>query len=113
MPNFAILESDQFLADVEEAAVWILESNLDEGVEFAVSKVDDFEQELEDLKSRLSQFPESGEEDDIRGVRKLPIYSGRYSVKWIVDEGAVQLTLIALNDQRYPKKLRGVKVDDF
>lgn len=55
MPNFVILESDQFLADVEEAVVWILESNLDEGVDFAISKVDDFEQELEDLKSRLSR----------------------------------------------------------
>lgn len=113
MPNFAILESDQFLADVEEAAVWILESNLNEGVEFAVSKVEEFEQEIENLKIRLSQYPESGEEDDIRGVRKFPIYSGRYSVKWIVDKGAIQLTLIAVNDQRYPKKLRNIQFDDL
>ncbi len=113
MPRFSIYESDQYLSDVEEAAVWILESNLNEGVEFAVSKVDKFEQELENLKSRLSQFPESGEADEIKGLRKFPIYSGRYSLKWVVDKNAIHLTLIALTDSRYPKKLRNIQIEDF
>lgn len=113
MTPFSIFESEQYLTDVEEAAVWILESNLDEGADFAVSKVEDFEQELENLKARLSQFPESGEEDEIRGVRKFPIYSGRYRARWIVDQRTTQITLISLGDTRYPKELRNIKIDDL
>jgi len=112
MPSFTIQETDQFLTDVEVAAVWILESNLEQSEEFALRKVDEFENGIEELKMRLKEFPESGEEDQIKGVRKFPIYSGRYSVKWVVQKPEKLVTLISLSDSKYPKRLRTIHLGD-
>jgi hypothetical protein len=113
MSRFTILETDQFLADVEEAALWILESNLEESEDLALRKVDEFQDEIESLKERLKDFPESGESDIVKGVRKFPIYKGRYSVKWIVQKTDKLITLIALSDSKYPKALRTIQLEDL
>lgn len=57
MPSFIFQETDHFLNDIEVAAVWILESNLEQSEEFALRKVDDFENGIEELKMRLKEFP--------------------------------------------------------
>ena len=44
--KFNVEESDQFLSDVEEAAVWILLSNLEQSEAFAESKVDEFQKDI-------------------------------------------------------------------
>ena len=113
MSRFTILETDQFLADVEESAVWILESNLEQSENLAIRKVDDFQNEIETLKERLKDFPESGESDIIKGVRKFPVYSGRYSVKWVVQKTDKLINLIALSDSKYPKALRNIQLEDL
>lgn len=111
MSKFTIYESDQFLRDVEEAAIWILVTNLEQSESLAEKKVNEFNFELKALKNRLTQFPESGEEDTIKGIRKFPIYGGRYSVKWIMSDNEKRVTLITLADSKYPKKLRNFGMD--
>jgi plasmid stabilization system protein ParE len=113
MPQCTILETDQFLSDVEDSAVWILESNLEFSEDFAVQKVDEFQEEIEAVKERLQSYPESGEWDVIKGVRKLPIYNGRYSLQWIVQIPDKSIILIALTDSKYPKVLRNIQLKDF
>ena len=113
MSQFIIQESDQFIYNVEEAAVWILESNFESSEEFALQKLSEFQNDIELLKERLQQFPESGEGDEVKGVRKFPIYAGRYSVKWIVQKSERTVTLIALTDSKYPKQLKAIQLDDL
>lgn len=70
--KFNIEESDQFLVEVEEAAVWILLTNIEQSQAFAESKLNEFEREINSLKIRLQSFPESGEGNEIKGLRKFP-----------------------------------------
>ncbi len=113
MPQFTILETDQFLTDVEDSAVWILESNLEFSEEFAIRKLEESQREIEVIKTRLQDYPELGEVDEIEGVRKFPIYQGRHSLKWILQKADKTVILIALADSRYPKVLRNFQLDDF
>jgi hypothetical protein len=113
MSQFTILETEKFLSDVEESAVWILESNLEFSEELAIRKVEEFQKEIEALKKRLQLYPESGESDAIENLRKFPIYQGRYSIKWIVQKTNQTVILIALTDLRYPKALRNFELDDL
>ncbi len=112
MSQYIVLETDKFLSDVEEAAVWILESNLEFSEDFAFRKIDEFQEEIETLKERLKEFPESGEMDEIEGVRKSPVYNGRFSLKWIFQKLAKSITLIALTDSKYPKILKHFYLED-
>ncbi len=109
---FTIHETDNFLSDVEESALWILESNIDQSEELASRKADEFQTEIEALKIRLQRFPDSGEEDSVKGVRKFPLYGGRYSLKWIVEHSAKRVTLIAVTDSKYPSHLRSILFEE-
>lgn len=112
MNPYIINESDKFLSDVEEAAVWILLNNIDQSESFADKKIAEFKSDIDGLKNRLKSFPDSGENDLISNVRKFPIYNGRYSAKWSVNHSAKSATLIALVDSKYPKNLREFYLDD-
>ncbi len=91
---------------MEDSAVWILESNLEFSEELAIRKVTEFQNEIEVIKARLQDYPKTGETDEVKNVRKFPIYQGRYSVKWILQETDKIVILIALTDSKYPKALR-------
>jgi hypothetical protein len=112
MPKYEIFETDRFLCDVEEAAVWILQSNLEQSENLALEKLLEFQQDIQSLKVRLREFPESGESDAVPGLRKFPLYGGRYSAKWIVNHAQVSVTLISLADSKYPKQLRDFSFED-
>lgn len=109
---YEINASDQFLKDVEEAAVWILLSNMEQSESLAEKKVDDFNKEVDLLQRRLQKFPDSGEGDEIQGVRRFPVYDGRYSAKWIVNHFTKTVTFISLSDSKYPKHLRQIQFDE-
>jgi hypothetical protein len=111
--GFTVQKSAQFLFELEESAIWILESNIEQSEELALRKVDEFQREIEALEERLKSFPESGECDQIKGVRKFPIYEGRYSVKWVVQKSEKLITLISISDSKYPKVLRNVVLEDL
>lgn len=106
MSQFEIEETDQFLKDVEEAAVWILLSNIEQSVSFAETKANQLATDLNSLKERLKKYPESGETDDIQGLRKFPVYEGRYSAKWTINHVKKIVILVALSDSKYPRNLR-------
>ena len=110
--KYSIQESDQFLKDVEEAAVWILLSNIEQSEALAEKKVDEFNDDLNALKARLQDFPESGEGDEIKGLRRFPIYEGRYSAKWVVSHITKTATLITLSDSKYPQQLRQFQFEE-
>lgn len=113
MSLFSVEESDQFIREVEEAAVWILLSNVEQSESLAEKKVDEFSEDLNALKGRLENYPESGEADDtLEGLRRFPLYNGRYSAKWIVSQIDRKVILITLSDSKYPNKLRELYLDD-
>jgi cell division septum initiation protein DivIVA len=56
MSRYQIFETEQFLNDVEEAAVWILQTNSDQSEEFALTKLSDFQSDIKALKNRLRDF---------------------------------------------------------
>ena len=112
MLKYSTEESDQFLKDVEEAAVWVLLTNIEQSEALAEKKVGDLNSELNTLKARLQEFPESGEVDSIHGIRRFPVYDGRYSAKWIVNHVTKTVTFITLSDSKYPKQLRQVQFDE-
>jgi hypothetical protein len=110
--KFNVEESDRFLKDVEAVAIWVLRSNIEQSESFAEKKVDELGGDINFLKNRLRDFPELGEADDIEGVRKVPIYDGRYSAKWIVNHAAKTVILITLSDSKYPRSLREFQFDE-
>ncbi|OFZ17757.1 MAG: hypothetical protein A2Z20_02680 [Bdellovibrionales bacterium RBG_16_40_8] len=112
MALYEIEEADQFLKDVEEAAVWILITNLEQSESLANKKVNDLKTDLDSLRERLRSYPESGEAGEVPGLRRFPIYEGRYSAKWIVIHSARLVTLVALSDSKYPRQLRQFHIDD-
>ena len=73
----------------------------------------EFQSDIALLKERLQLFPESGEADKVTGVRKFPIYAGRYLVKWVVQKSGRTVSLIALIDSKYPKQLKTIQLEDF
>ena len=110
--NFEIQETDKFSADLEEAALWLYAQNLEQSEELADRKLNELEDEINSLKSHLRKNPEMGQADKQQGLRSFPIYSGRYSVSWIVLPGAKIVLLLALNDSKYPANLRNFSFDE-
>ncbi len=112
MPRYEVFESHRFIKDVEESAVWILLSNIDESESQAEKKLNEFRDSINSLKERLQDYPESGEPSNIPGLRRFPVYQGRYSILWAVSHIAKSVTLITLSDSKYPKKLRQFQFDE-
>lgn len=112
MSQYQINATSNFLKDVEEISFWIFVTNVEQSKNLAEAKLSQLESELITLKKKIQNFPESGEEVATRGVRKIPIYDGRYSVRWIVDHHKKTATLISLLDSRYPKKLRNIPTEE-
>ena len=112
MNKFVVYETDQFLADLEEISFWILATNIDQSESFAESKIEDFMSELRMLRSRLEAFPLFGEASEISDVRRFPLYEGRYSIRWVVDQLKKAVTLVAISDSKHPKALREFIFDD-
>jgi hypothetical protein len=108
---YAILESENFRSDLEEAAMWLYIHNLEQSQNFADRKLLDLENEIENLKTHLTSTPSIGQEDESSILRRLPVYDGRYLVTWITNEKSQTVTLLALIDSKYPRKLREFSFD--
>lgn len=110
--SFEILEADRFKEDLEEAAFWLYSHNLEQSQEFADRKFSELEQEINSLKAHLRKNPRMGQADEISGIRRFPLYGGRYLVTWVINENAGTLTLLEFIDSKYPKELRGFHFDE-
>lgn len=78
MADFKIYESPTFLADMEEALTWLYFHNLEQSEEFAEKKFSELEDEVGSLKKNLLQTPYFGQADTISGIRRFPVYAGRF-----------------------------------
>lgn len=112
MQAFEILESDQFKAELEEAAFWLYAHNLEQSQEFADRKFLELEQDINGLKLHLRKTPHMGQADEVSGIRRFPLYDGRYVVTWIINEDAKTLTLLEFLDSKYPQTLREFQFDE-
>jgi hypothetical protein len=112
MQEFEILESDKFKIDLEDAALWHYSHNLEQSQDFADQKFIELEQEINGLKSHLRKNPRIGQTDEISGLRRFPVYEGRYLVTWAISDNEKTLTLLEFIDSKYPKQLREIFFDD-
>lgn len=106
MEEFAIQESDKFKVEMEEAIFWLYSHNLEQSQDFADKKLYELQQEVTGLKSHLKNTPRIGQADEISGVRRFPLYGGRYLVTWTTDETKKVITLLEFIDSKYPRQLR-------
>ena len=91
---FKVREADSFKADLEEAAFWLYRHNLEQSQESADHKFLELEQEINELKIRLTETPRMGQADEVSGLRRFPIYDGRYSATWLIDDTSQTVTLL-------------------
>lgn len=106
MAEFKVYESPGFLSDMEDALSWLYENNLEQSEEFADKKFLELQNEIDALKIHLRQTPYIGQADPISGIRRFPIYSGRYLATWVIDEKIHTVHLHEFLDAKYPKELR-------
>lgn len=113
MAEFQIYESPRFLTDLEEALVWLYSHNFEQSEEFADKKFFEMKQELNGLKNHLKQTPYIGQADAVSGLRRFPMYDGRYFATWVINEKSRAVTLLEFIDTQYPKELRYGKIVRF
>ena len=106
MEEFEIQESDKFKVEMEEAVFWLYSHNLESTEEFADKKSRELQQEVNGIKAHLKKTPRFGQADEISGVRRFPLYDGRYLVTWTTDESKKLITLLQFIDSKYPRQLR-------
>jgi len=105
--------TDQFLTDLSEIAQWIFSTNLEQSEDQANKSLMNLETDLEHLKSRLMEFPDSGVADPfVKGIRQFSIYEGRYSIQWVTQYNQNTVTLLSITDLKYPKNLRSFQIED-
>lgn len=112
MEEFEVQESDRFKADLEETILWLYSHNLEQSQEFADQKYFELQQEVNALKSHLKRNPRMGQADEVSGIRRFPLYSGRYFATWLIIEVQKTAILLEFIDSKYPKELRQVHLDD-
>lgn len=109
--SFEVQESDRFKTELEEAILWLYSHNLEQSEEFADQKYFELQQEVNVLKSHLKRNPRMGQADEVSGIRKFPLYGGRYLATWIVIEAQRTAILLEFIDSKYPKELRSFQTD--
>ena len=110
--TFEVQQTDQFKADLEEALLWLYSHNFEQSQEFADRKFLELQQEIEDIEKHLAQMPHMGQPSDVSELGRFPVYGGRYSVTWFVENERKIVTLTEFNDSKYPKTLREFQLEE-
>jgi len=106
MASYRVLETSSFQNELEEAATWLYFHNLEQSQEFADQKFQELQQEVKHLEQHLTGTPYLGQADEISGLRRFPVYGGRYFATWVIDEVALTVTMLEFMDLKYPQSLR-------
>lgn len=106
MEEFDVQESDKFKAEMEEAVFWLYSHNLEQSQDFADKKALELQQEVNVLKNHLKKTPRIGQADEISGIRRFPMYEGRFLITWTTNQEKNLVTLLEFLDSKYPKQLR-------
>lgn len=112
MADFEIQETDRFKLELEEAVLWLYTHNLEQSQEFADKKYFELQQEVNTLKNHLKRNPHLGQADKVSGIRKFPVYGGRFSISWLLIEAQKTAVLLEFIDSKYPKELRQFQFDE-
>lgn len=112
MEEYEVQESDRFKAELEEAVLWLYSHNLEQSQDFADQKYFELQQEVNALKNHLKRNPRMGQTDEVSGIRRFPLYGGRYLATWLVIEAQKTAVLLEFIDSKYPKELRTFQFDD-
>ena len=112
MAVFEVQESDRFKADLEESILWLYSHNLEQSQEFADQKYFELQQEVNTLKNHLKRNPRMGQADEVSGIRRFPLYGGRYLATWLVIEAQKAAILLEFIDSKYPREWRHFQFDD-
>ena len=112
MEFFEVFETEQFKLNLEDAAFWLYLHHVEQSQDFADKKFLDLEQEINSLKNNLRKNPFMGQMDVITGIRRFPVYNGRYQLTWVVNEHSKSIILLEFLDSKYPEKLRGFYFDE-
>lgn len=110
--SFEVRQTDKFKASLEEAMFWHYSHNLEQSLEFADRKFLELQQEVENLKNHLERTPYMGQSDEISDLHRFPIYDGRYSITWIIDDEMKVVTIMEFLDSKYPRSFREFKIDE-
>lgn len=110
--EYAIKRSEDFEINVEDSLVWLYLHNSEQSQDFAEQKSLELRQEIKDLEQHLAQTPYMGQADEISGLRRFPLYGGRFVAIWTIDEHAHIVMLVEFIDSKYPQKLREYKIDE-
>lgn len=106
MEVFEVQESEKFRVEMEEAVFWLYSHNLEQSQDFADQKALELQQEVNGLKNHLKKTPRIGQADEISGIRRFPLYDGRFLATWTIDQVKKLVTLLEFIDSKYPKQLR-------
>lgn len=106
MEAFDVQESDQFKIQLEEAILWLYSHNLEQSQEFADKKYLELQHEVNSLKNHLHRNPRMGQTDDVSGLRRFPLYGGRFLATWLTIDAQKSVVLLEFIDSKYPKQMR-------
>lgn len=109
---FEVWESNKFREELEEAILWLYSHNLEQSEKFANQKHLELQQEVNALENRLKRNPQIGQADEISGIRRFPLYNGRYLATWLTVDVQKKVILLEFIDSKYPKNLRRVAAED-
>lgn len=112
MNEFEVLESDRFKIELEDAVLWLYSHNLEQSQEFADQKYFELQQEVNSLKNHLKRNPHMGQADEVSGIRRFPLYGGRFLATWLVIDAQRTAILLEFIDSKYPRELRQFHWDD-
>lgn len=112
MPDYKVIETDRFVADLEDSALWLYSHNLEQSEELADRKLLELEMEINQLKKNLAKTPFIGPADKSGVLRTFPVYGGRFSVNWFVNEQVRSVVLLSMMDSKYPQNLREYKFEE-
>lgn len=103
MIEFEVVESEKFRRDFEEALVWLYTHNLEQSERFADKKFLELNLEVSTLVKRLKVAPRMGQRNEMTGVRRLPLYEGRFTATWYVFDKIRLVLLQEFLDSKYPR----------
>jgi hypothetical protein len=106
MQEFDVQETDKFKSQLEEAVLWLYSFNIEQSEEFADKKYFELQSEINTLKANLKRNPRMGQLDVVSGLRRFPVYDGRFVMTWLLLEAQKSVLILEFNDSKYPKQLR-------
>ena len=104
--NYVVTSGLTFNSKLEECAIWLTGYyRADYDDEYAERKINQLQQEIKDLVSRISKMPriyETVKNSNSEETRAHSVHDGRYLIVWEIHETSRTVTLTDFRDLKYP-----------